>query len=163
MKNFPNTEMPTIIPDKGIKRPKTETDVNYLENRSIDKAIRQKLRNKDMYETDLHKIYNLIVGQTNEKFQEKAAYDTTLQAVNTGRDPIGYLMILKKLCFSKKSEQHPICSIWLATRWLYNTIQHANVNTTNYLFRFCNSQKVNEAWNVSLTTRRVKWHGMNIL
>ena len=56
MKNFPNTEMPTIIPDKGIKRPKTETDVNYLENRSIDKAIRQKLRNKDMYETDLHKI-----------------------------------------------------------------------------------------------------------
>ena len=56
----------------------------------------------------MHKIYNLIVGQTNEELQEKAASDATFQAVNTDRDPIGYLMILKKICFSNQSEQHPI-------------------------------------------------------
>ena len=41
----------------------------------------------------MHKIYILIVGQTNEKLQEKAASDATFQAVKTDRDPIVYLMI----------------------------------------------------------------------
>ena len=30
------------------------------------------MSNKYVYETDAHKIYNIIVGQTNEKLQEKA-------------------------------------------------------------------------------------------
>ena len=38
----------------------------YLKEKNIDKAIRQKLRKKNVYETDTHKIYNIIVGQTNE-------------------------------------------------------------------------------------------------
>ena len=29
----------------------------------IDKTINQNLRNKDVYESDMHNIYNLIVGQ----------------------------------------------------------------------------------------------------
>ena len=45
----------------------------------------------------MHKIYNLIVGQTNEKIQEKASSDANLQAFITFRDSIGYLIILKKL------------------------------------------------------------------
>ena len=63
----------------------------------VNEAIRQKLRKKDVYESDMHNIYNLIVGQKNEQLQEKAASDATLQAVKTDRDPIGYLMILKRL------------------------------------------------------------------
>ena len=58
----------------------------------------------------MHKIYNLIVGQTNEQLQEKAASDATFQAVKTDQDPIGYLMIPKRICFSNQSEQHPIRS-----------------------------------------------------
>ena len=46
--------------------------MTYLENNNIDEAIRQKLRKKDVYESDMHNIYNLIVGQTNEQLQEKA-------------------------------------------------------------------------------------------
>ena len=42
---------------------------------NIDKSILQKLRKKDFYETEIHKIYNLIVGQINDKLQEKAASD----------------------------------------------------------------------------------------
>ena len=45
----------------------------------------------------MHKIYNLIVGQTNEQLQEKVASDATCQAVEAGRDPIGYLNMIKKL------------------------------------------------------------------
>ena len=37
-----------------------------------------------MYETDIHKIYNIIVGQTNEKIQENSALDATFQAFKTG-------------------------------------------------------------------------------
>ena len=66
----------------------------------------------------MHKIYNLIVGQTNEKLQEKAESDATFQVVNTGQDIIGCLIILKKLCFSNKSKQHPIFSLCLAIRRL---------------------------------------------
>ena len=51
----------------------------------------------------MHKIYNLIVGQTNEELQEKAAPDATFQVVKTDLDPIGYLLILKKICFSNQS------------------------------------------------------------
>ena len=74
--------------------------MTYLKKKNINEAIRQKLRNKDVYKSDMHKIYNLIVGQKNEQLQEKAASNATFQAVKTDQDPIGYLMILKKICFS---------------------------------------------------------------
>ena len=46
---------------------------------------------------------------------------------------------------------------------MYNTIQYANENTTDYLVRFRNAQKVNEACNGSLITKGVQEHGTNIL
>ena len=154
--------MPTIT-DLGIKRPKTDGEMTYLEKNNIDEAIRQKLRKKDVYESDMNKIYNLIVGQTNEQLQEKAGSDATLQAFKTDRYPIGYLMILKRICFSNQSKQHPIRSLCLSTRHRYNTIQYAKENTTDYLVRFRNAQKVNEACNGSLITKGVQEHGMKII
>ena len=118
--------------------------MNYLEENNIDEAICQNLSNKDVLKSDMRKIYNLIVGQTNEQLQEKAASDATLQAVKTDRDPICYLIILKKLCFKNQCKNHPIRSLCLSTRCLYNTMQYANKNTTKYLFRFRNDQKVND-------------------
>ena len=52
---------------------------------------------KDVYKSDMHKIYNIIIGQMNEQLQEKATSDATFQAVNTGQYPISYLMILNRL------------------------------------------------------------------
>ena len=105
--------------------------MTYLKKKNIDEAIHKKLRKMNVYKSDMHKIYNLIVGQTNEQLQEKAALDATFQAVKTDRDPIGYLMILKKICFSNQSEQYPICSLYLSTRRLFNTMQYASKNTTD--------------------------------
>ena len=96
--NFPDPEMPTIT-DLVIELPKTDGEMTCLEKNNINEAICQKLRKKDVYKSDMHKIYNLIVGQTNEQLQEKVTLDTTLQAVKTDRDPIGYLMIPKRICF----------------------------------------------------------------
>ena len=64
---FTNQDMSTTIPDTGAKRPKTDRKMTYLKKNNIDKDIHQKLRKKDVYETDMHNIYNIIVGQTNEK------------------------------------------------------------------------------------------------
>ena len=111
----------------------------------------------------MHKIYNLIVGQTNKQLQEKAASDAPFQAVKTDQYLIGYLMILKSIWFSNQSEQHPIHSLCLSTRCLYKTMEYANENTTDYLVRFRNSQKVNKACDVSLTTKGVQEHGMKII
>ena len=58
-------EIPTTIPDLVIEWPKTYAEKNYLEKKNINEAIHKKLRNKDFYELDMHKIYNIIVGQTN--------------------------------------------------------------------------------------------------
>ena len=52
--------------------------------------------------------------------------------------------------------------MWLSTRRLYNTIQYTNENTTDYLVRFRNDQKVNEACDRSLITKGVKEHGVKI-
>ena len=160
--NFPDTEMPTIT-DLGIERPTTDEEMTYLEKKNIDEAIPQNLRKKDVYQSDTQKIYNVIVGQKNEQLQEKAALDATFQAVKTEKDLIGYLMILKRICFSNKSEQHPIRSLWLFTRRLYNTMKYSNENTTNYLVRLLNDQKVNEACDGSLITKGIKEHGMKII
>ena len=54
--------MQTIIHDTGVEHPKTEVDITYLEKKNIDEDIHQKLRKKDVYKTEMHKIYNLIVG-----------------------------------------------------------------------------------------------------
>ena len=47
-------------------------------------------------------------------------------------------------------------------RRLYNTLQYANKNTTEYLARFHNAQKVNEACDGNLITKGVQEHGMKI-
>ena len=101
---FPKPEMTTIIPDTVDGRPKTDGEITYLKKNNIDEAICQKLRKKDVYKTEIHKIYNILVGQTNEQFQDKATSDTTFQEVKSGRYPIGYLMILKKIWFSIQYE-----------------------------------------------------------
>ena len=98
---FPDQDIPTIT-ELGTDRPKTDGDMTHLKKKNIDESICQKSRKKDVYESDMHKIYNLIVGKTNEQLQEKAASDATFQSVKTDRDPIGYLMILKKICFSNQ-------------------------------------------------------------
>ena len=106
--------------------------MTYLEKKNINETIHQKLRKKDVYESDMHKIYNIIVGQTDEQLQEKAASDATFQAIKADQYLIGYLMILKRLCFSNQSEQHPIRSLCLSMRRIYNTMQYIKENTTDY-------------------------------
>ena len=59
--------------------------MTYIEKNNIDEAIFQKLRKKDVYKSDMHKIYNIIVGQTNEQLQEKAALYAIFQEVNIDR------------------------------------------------------------------------------
>ena len=59
--------MPTIMTDNVAKRPKTDVETTYLKNNNIDEAIRQKFKKRDLYETNMHNIYNLIVGQTNKQ------------------------------------------------------------------------------------------------
>ena len=159
---FPDPEIPTIT-DLVTERPKIDGEMTYLKRKNINEAIFQKLMNKDVYESDMHKIYNLIVGQTNKQLQDKAASDATFQAVNTDRDPIGYLMILKRIFFSNNYEQHHICSLCLSTRHLYNTKKSNNKNTTKCLVRLHNAHKINEACNGSLITNDVQEHGTNIL
>ena len=85
---LPNPDMPTIT-DLGTKRPKIEGEMTYLDKNNTDEAIHQKQRKNDVYESEMHKIYNLIVGQTNEQLQEKASSDATFQAVKTEQDLIG--------------------------------------------------------------------------
>ena len=95
---FPDPDMPTIIPDTGLKRTKTDGEMTYLKKKNIDEAIHQKLMKKDVYKTDMHNIYNIIMGKANYQLQEEEASDDIFQAVKSGQDPIGYLMILKKIC-----------------------------------------------------------------
>ena len=67
--SFPNPEIPTVIPDMGAKRPKMDVEMTYFEKNIIGEAIHNKLRNNDVYETDMLNIYNLILGQTNKQLQ----------------------------------------------------------------------------------------------
>ena len=53
--------------DTGSKRPKTDTKMTYLKKKNTSDSIRQKLRKRDKYDTNMYKMYNLVVGKTNEK------------------------------------------------------------------------------------------------
>ena len=53
------------IPDFCIERPKIDADMTYLEKKNINEDNHQNLRKKDVYESYIHNIYNLIVDQTN--------------------------------------------------------------------------------------------------
>ena len=48
-------------------------------------------------------------------------------------------------------------------RRLYNNMKYARKNTTDYLVRFRNAQKVNESCNGSLVTKGIQYHGVKIL
>ena len=56
LSTFPNQLIPPIIPDTSAERTKTYMEMTYLKNRTIDEAIHQKLRKKDVYEIYMHKI-----------------------------------------------------------------------------------------------------------
>ena len=75
---LPDPEIPTIIPETGVGSLNTDKKTTYLKNNNIDKTIRQKLRKKDMYETEMYNINNLIVGKKNEQLQERVASEATL-------------------------------------------------------------------------------------
>ena len=64
---LPNRLMPTIVTDTGATSSKIYTEMTYLKKKNIDESICQKLRKIDEYDTDMHKIYNLFVSQTNEQ------------------------------------------------------------------------------------------------
>ena len=89
------------ITDLGINRPKTDREMTYLK-KNIDEAIRQKLWKKDVYESYMQKIYHIIVVQINKQLQDKAESDATFLAFETDQYRIGYLMILKRICFSNQ-------------------------------------------------------------
>ena len=101
----------------------------------------------------MHKIYNHFVGQTNDQMQLTEALDATFQMVKTGQDLIDYFIITKKIFFLNQYKQHIIRYLCLSTRLLYNIIQYAKENTTNYLVRFQNEQVVIESCNGSLVPR----------
>ena len=63
---FPKSEIPTIVTDNGDKHSKTDAKMTYIENKNTNEAIHQKLWNKYEYETNMIKIYNLILDHTNE-------------------------------------------------------------------------------------------------
>ena len=67
MTAFPDPYMPTIVTGNEYGLPKTDSDMTYLEEKNIDEAIHQKIWKRDKYETNVHKIYNIIVGKTNEQ------------------------------------------------------------------------------------------------
>ena len=69
--------MPIITPETGAKRLKTDREMTYPKNKDIDETIHHKPKKEDVYETDTHKTYNIIVGQTKDKLQEETASDTT--------------------------------------------------------------------------------------
>ena len=54
--------MLTINSGMGAKHPKTDAKMTYLKNNHIDEAIRQETMKKDVYETEMNNIYNIIVG-----------------------------------------------------------------------------------------------------
>ena len=62
--NFPDPKMPTIT-ELVTERRKIDGEMTYLKKKNIYEAIRQSLRKKDVYKSDMQKIYHLIVGQKN--------------------------------------------------------------------------------------------------
>ena len=40
--------------------------MTHLKKKNIDESILQNMRNKDVYESYMHKIYNIIVGQVDK-------------------------------------------------------------------------------------------------
>ena len=53
--NLPDPDISTIT-ELGPELPKTEGEMTYLKKNNIDEAIHQKLRKKDVYKSDMHKI-----------------------------------------------------------------------------------------------------------
>ena len=43
--------------------------MTYLWKKNINEATHQNMRNKDVYESDIHNIYNIILVQTYEQLQ----------------------------------------------------------------------------------------------
>ena len=59
-------EIPITIPGMGTKHPNIGEDMTYQKKKNIHKSICQKMRKKDVYETNMQNIYNLSVGKKNK-------------------------------------------------------------------------------------------------
>ena len=61
----------TAIADMGIEPSKTDGDMNYLDKNNTDETIHQKLRKNDVYESYMHKIYNLILVKLTNNYKRR--------------------------------------------------------------------------------------------
>ena len=86
---FPNSEIPEIIYETGTKCPKTEAEITYLNNNNIDEAIFQKLKKKAMYETEIHKIYNIVVGHKMSNYRRRQYWDPPSRRSRQSNTPLG--------------------------------------------------------------------------
>ena len=59
----------TTITDLVNESLEIDSEMTYLWKKNINEATHQNLRNKDVYESDINNIYNIIVVQTHEKLQ----------------------------------------------------------------------------------------------
>ena len=57
----PKPGMPTNT-DLVTERPKTYAEMTYPDKKNTYEAIHQNMRKKDFHESEMHKIYILIVG-----------------------------------------------------------------------------------------------------
>ena len=65
---FTNPEITTIT-DLVTESLEIDSEMTYLWKKNINESTHQNLRNKDVYESDIHNIYNLIVVQTYKQLQ----------------------------------------------------------------------------------------------
>ena len=59
----------TTITDLVTESLKTDSEMIYLWKKNINEATHQNMRNKDIYESDIHNIYNIISFQRYEQLQ----------------------------------------------------------------------------------------------
>ena len=94
-------------PEIRVNHHKTDSKMTYLKKKNINEPIRHKLRNKYVYETKIHNIYNLILGKTNDKLWEKAGNQTYLVGGHDRLIPYRVFDDIQEALFKKQISKTP--------------------------------------------------------
>ena len=67
---FPEPNTTTTMMDTGADCLQKESEMTYIKKKNINDAIHQNFRKRNVLKTNMHKIYNLIMGYKNEQPQD---------------------------------------------------------------------------------------------
>ena len=112
----------------------------------------------DKFEKDVMQAYLMVVGQCADDMLYELECDTEYDLAKNRYNVVKLVELIEKICYSYKSQYHPLAAITKSIITIYSTQHKDNTSISNYLLSLKNILPMLEAVGGTLIDQCVREH-----